>query len=224
MRPAPLLITRLIRAFTTIPVGRAGAYSLLQRAVGGDRLWRRLVAEGLQPKPGDTILDVGCGPADLLSQLPEGLSYTGIEPHRPYLEAARRRHGVRGRFLGHGVEDLAQDELFTRIVLCGTLHHLDEDVARRVLQACAARLHPEGWLVVLEPCPRPGRSLLEDQLYAIDRGGHLRSAQELESLLGEHFKERQTEIWEGVLRLPYTHLLLRCRVPGKGKVGDSPDR
>src|SRR5690606_33354383 len=51
-------------------------YTGLQRAVGADRLRFRCLDE-LDLRPGECVLDLGCGPAYYLDRLPSGVRYFG---------------------------------------------------------------------------------------------------------------------------------------------------
>ncbi len=210
----------LLRRALSRPVGQPRAYSALQRAVGYDRVLRRLAIEVLKVGPDDDVLDVGCGPADILAGLPAGVDYTGIEPHAPYLAAARARWGHRARFIGGRVEELPLGRQYRWVLLLGVLHHVGEAEARSLLAACAARLAPGGALLSLEPCPRAGRPLLEQQLYAIDRGRFVRSEAEQRRLVGAAFSTVQAERWDGMLRMPYSYLLISASAsPGAPPAG-----
>lgn len=201
-------LTRALRRLMSAPVGRARAYSLLQRTVGQERLLRRFVAEALALRPGDRVLDVGCGPADVLAALPAGVRYTGLEPHPPYLAGARRRFGPAADLRGARVEDLPPEALFERVLLMGVLHHLPDPEALALLRACLARRAPGGALVALEPCPRPGRGWVEQQLYAIDRGRFVRGEAGLRALVSQAAPQADFAVWEGMLRVPYTYMVV----------------
>lgn len=213
---------RWARRLLSRPVGQPRAYSALQRAVGYDRVLRRLVLDALKLSPDDDVLDVGCGPADLLAGLAPSVDYTGLEPHAPYLRAAQARWGHRARFIGGRVEDLPLDRRYQRVLLLGVLHHVSDAEARSMLVACAARLAPGGRLISLEPCPRPGRPLLEQQLYAIDRGRFVRAEAEQLALIGAALPEVQAERWDGMLRLPYSYLLITAGHPARPSAPGSP--
>jgi SAM-dependent methyltransferase len=204
---APL--TRALRRLMSAPVGRARAYSLLQRTVGQERLLRRFVDEALALTPGDRVLDVGCGPADVLAALPAGVRYTGLEPHPPYLAGARRRFGPTADLRGARVEELPAGAVFERVLLMGVLHHLPDPEASALLRACLARRAPGGELVALEPCPRPGRGWVEQQLYAIDLGRFVRSEQSLRAMVCAGAPAARFDVWEGMLRVPYTYVVVR---------------
>jgi SAM-dependent methyltransferase len=58
----------------------------------------RATEEYLALKPGDHVIDVGCGPGFLARRLPPGVRYDGIDIDRPYIEYARRRFGSTASF------------------------------------------------------------------------------------------------------------------------------
>jgi ubiquinone/menaquinone biosynthesis C-methylase UbiE len=56
--------------------------------------WRRVLAEQIDPRPGDSIADVGCGTGTqiaLLARACPSLVLIGIDPDPPILERARRK-------------------------------------------------------------------------------------------------------------------------------------
>ena len=77
-------------------LGNVGLYLALQKGIGADRIRYRCLDEA-ELKPGDRILDVGCGPAYYFDRLPE-VSYVGFDTSAPYIAYARKRYGDRGEF------------------------------------------------------------------------------------------------------------------------------
>jgi SAM-dependent methyltransferase len=51
----------------------------------------------VRPQKDDTILDIGCGPADILKYLPD-VRYIGFDISQSYINAAVRRYKDRGTF------------------------------------------------------------------------------------------------------------------------------
>ena len=70
-------------------------YRLFQRLVGGDNLRRIFSQEYIQAHPGQRLLDLGCGPGDLLPFLPQ-TDYHGLDVHRAARVASAAR--ARGQF------------------------------------------------------------------------------------------------------------------------------
>src|SRR4051812_32007526 len=73
------------------------AYRSFTRAIGGN-VWRVYLDEYVRPCPKERVLDIGCGPADILSFLPE-VNYTGVDISPEYIESAKAKFGAKGRFL-----------------------------------------------------------------------------------------------------------------------------
>ena len=61
-------------------------------------IYNILIKNYLRPSIGDRILDIGCGPADLLSYLPQ-VEYIGFDANSKYISDAKRRYGNQGTFI-----------------------------------------------------------------------------------------------------------------------------
>lgn len=108
-------------------------------------------------RPGERVLDLGCGPARLAHLLPEGCAYVGIDYAEGMIrvaeEATTELAGVRTRFL---VADLEQDawhehlgDPFDWVVMRAVLHHIPGYESRsRVLGRAASVLGPQGCVVI----------------------------------------------------------------------------
>src|ERR1700739_3712720 len=73
-------------------------YESFQRAIGARSLRKTLARQYLRPKPGDRVLDLGCGPPRLLEFLPD-VHYVGVDLSPTYIEHADRTFRGRGKFL-----------------------------------------------------------------------------------------------------------------------------
>src|ERR1700745_1432862 len=102
-------------------------YRLFRTIVRGDAC-RIYVSEYVRHAPGDKVLDIGCGPGDILEDLP-AVDYLGFDISPKYVEAARKRFGRRGRFFCANVGLTATDQeaaSFDLVLATGVLHHLDD--------------------------------------------------------------------------------------------------
>jgi SAM-dependent methyltransferase len=188
-------------------------YRLLQRALGATRARRVFVSEYVRCQAGDRVLDVGCGPADLLAFLPEGVDYTGYDLNPRYIEVARRRFRAQGRFLVGRAGDLRDVDLggpFDRILVVALLHHLEDDEAGSVLQEAAHLLAPGGVLVSFDNVRREGQSPVARWLNESDRGARVRSPEAYFALLRSGFTAVEGVVREDLLRIPYSHFIARC--------------
>ena len=192
----------------------AWAYRLAKAGIGAQRASRTFVETYIEPAPGMRILDLGCGPADVLEDL-EGVDYVGVDLSGAYIEAARARFGGRGRFLCGDVGQLPADLAgpYDRVLALGLLHHLEDTECLALLARAASLLAPGGLLVTLDGCYRDGQSPLARFFLGRDRGRRVRTAEGYLALARLAFPAVESHLREDLLRIPYTHLILRGRKP-----------
>jgi SAM-dependent methyltransferase len=200
---------------TYLPLPRAlsspRAYSYAMTALGADSGMRRFVQEHLRVRPGDKVLDLGCGPGRLYPHLPP-TDYCGLDMDAEHLARARVLYPGT-RFEQHDLSaDCPSFELcgFDLIVASGLIHHLPEAVAQRTLQFCRDRLRNGGRLVTLDCAFEEDQNLLARVLVAHDRGRFVRRSQEYLDLVRAFFPEAIMTIRRDLLRVPYTHAIIEC--------------
>lgn len=179
----------------------------------GDR--RRFVEEFVRPQPGMRLLDVGCGPGDVLAHLPEDVEYLGLDLSPAYIQAARRRFGQRGTFLCQSLDRTSAQELgrFDLVLASGLVHHLDDDQARELFRLAGRVLRPDGRLVTLDGCYAPEQSALARYFVSRDRGQYVRTPEVYQALARQVFDEVRSTILYDYIKLPYTHIVMECRRP-----------
>lgn len=199
------------------PLSLAGAYWLVQRLLGASGVHRHLVTEHARVRASERVLDIGCGTGRLLDVLPE-CDYTGFDPSAEYIGAAERRYGARGTFRRAGIEDVQLGAArFDVVFAVGVLHHLDDDRAGDLMRLAAGSLGPGGRLVTLDPGLTPGQPKVARWLAERDRGEHVRAPQAYRSIAQRRFAEVTETTHQGLAVLPYTHVVLACRLDGSAQ-------
>ncbi len=108
--------------------------------------------DSLEVGAGDRVLDVGCGPAEMLIRLIErrGVSAVGVDPNPHFIEEARRRATVRGVMdrleLRHREFSESEGEQFDAALCIGATHAFGG--YRGTLRALARIVRPGGVIAV----------------------------------------------------------------------------
>jgi len=156
------------------------------------------------------VLDIGCGPAEILDYLPD-VEYWGFDISEPYIAQAQKRYGTRGRF--HcGIltrADIEEMPSFDIVLVMGVLHHLNDDEAAELLRLTHELLKPSGRLLTFDPCLEPGQNRVARFLVRHDRGQNVRTragyAMIAHMVFGVSRIEVRHQAW-----IPYTHCLMEC--------------
>lgn len=109
----------------------------------------------IELKPGDSLLDMGCGTGEVIRQLHRrsgGVArLRGIDPSPDMLAVAQRKlRGYGSASVEWGVgESLAYAaDTFHWVISCLTMHHLPMPTKRRALGECYRVLKPQGRLLI----------------------------------------------------------------------------
>jgi len=200
---------------------RSGLWSILESPVvyeafhtliGARRWMHQFVSETIRPKPGDHVLDIGCGPGALLNYLPADVTYTGIDYSEASIARARRKHNGRGHFICADVDGLSRQQLapVSIAVAIGTLHHLDDDAAIAMLRATASILERDGRLIAVDPCFHPDQNLLERTMAKLDRGAHVRPFEQYSELCGRVFAKLVAEFQRSPSFVPHSMCIIQA--------------
>ncbi len=198
---------RISGAYRLITV--PGIYKGLMRALGSDRSIRTYVTDFLAPMPGQKVLDVGCGPAQVLPYLPQ-VDYVGIDLNEKHIAFARENFGARGRFIvGNAAEDLNQEAgSFDLINVSGLLHHLDDKEAISLFAGLKQLPKSDGRIVTFDNVHLPKQRLTVRLLNALDSGLNVRTPEGYVGLLNGLDFEVKTHIFHDLLRIPYDHFIM----------------
>ncbi|MGQ0580260.1 MAG: class I SAM-dependent methyltransferase [Betaproteobacteria bacterium] len=199
-------------------LNRAGVYDAVQNLLLRSGSRSRYVRDFVRPYPGCRILDIGCGPADILAYLPESIGeFAGFDMNPAYIDAARRRWGPRGKFVCQKVEaaTLKAASAYDIVLANGIVHHLDDSEAGHLFEVAHHALRAGGWLLTYDNVYVENQPWFARWLIARDRGRAVRSREGYEALARSHFTQIESTILHDTLRVPYTILVMRCTKNGE---------
>jgi len=200
-------ITSGIRSILSHPQ----AYSVLQNIMGANAARKRIVNDLIKPFPGMQILDLGCGPADILDYM-EDIDYWGYDISDQYISKAKKKFGEgKAHFECKQFDEseLANLPKFDVILAIGLLHHLDDSEVIRLLMLSRMALKRGGRILTVDPCFTPKQNIIARFLVAHDRGQNVRSKNGYVLLAKQVFESTKVMVrhqsW-----IPYTHCFMEC--------------
>jgi SAM-dependent methyltransferase len=190
-------------------LGHVPLYVALQRAVGADRLRYRCLDE-LALRPGDAVLDIGCGPAYYFQRLPS-VRYYGFDTDRRYIDHARKRWGQVAEFRSEifAEHHLAEIPPVDAVLLLGLLHHLSDHDARKLLDLISRSLAPGGRVISVDTCFAPDQGRISRWMSENDRGEYVRWPEGFVGLARDSFDDVTGEVVSEATRVPSSFWLMR---------------
>ena len=200
-------ITTGIRAILSHPM----IYEAFQNLMGAKQGRVRIVRDFIRPFAGMRILDLGCGTAEILSALPNDVTYVGYDMSADYIAAAQKKFGHRGSFHCRLLEsaEVSTLEPFDLVMGIGVLHHLDDATAQQFMALAKAALKPSGRVLTLDPCFATGQNPIAQFLIARDRGQHVREEAGYRTLGTASFSHIVGQLSHKAW-IPYTYWTMEC--------------
>ena len=187
-------------------------YNVFQAAVGGNALRRRLIQNHVRARPGDKVIDIGCGPAQALQSLPD-VEYLGLDTNPDYIAFARRTYGGKGTFVVGDTRSLRSDWRFKDadiVIAIAVLHHLDDEEAADCIRFAYDALKRGGRLICHDACSIPNQGAFSKCIMSHDRGRNIRTELQYRQLAGKIFGDVHAWVDTKPLRIPYVTIVLEC--------------
>lgn len=190
----------------------APVYTLLMWLLGAGKLRQRVVTEFIRPQSGQRILDIGCGPGNILDHLPTDIEYVGFDSSAEYIAEAKRRYSNLNTvfFEAYVTRDTVNSfGEFDIIMSLGVLHHLSDDQALDLFETAHDSLRDEhSRLVTVDNCWLANQRKIAKYFIGRDRGQNVRTVEEYADIARKIFKSVEVVVCQDLLRVPYDHAIL----------------
>lgn len=203
-------VTSGVRAILGNPL----VYSFFQSLVGAFRSRRRVIRDHLRPRPGDSVLEVGCGPGEFFEYFPNEINYTGFDLSQSYIDFAQRKYAHRRNAQFHcaDVSEFALNDpgRFDICFAAGVLHHLSDEECNKLFKTAQSALKKGGRFVSIDPVFVEGQSRIAKYIISKDRGQNVRTEAGYRDLASSVFDNVTVSVRHDLLRMPYSHMIMEC--------------
>jgi SAM-dependent methyltransferase len=190
-------------------------YDTFQQLVGA-YAWRKKVLQQFVSSTAlqnGKLIDIGCGTAEALRYLPQGVEYIGFDRNPVCIDQARERYGhSNATFYCEELSlDFSMNGSPADIVLAlGFIHHLDDMQTLDLLRLAKKMLGPSGFLLTLDPVFDQHQSSLARYIISKDRGTAVRTELAYKELALQVCSQVEVFIDKNPLRIPYTGIVMKC--------------
>lgn len=187
-------------------------YTLWQWIVGDYKLRKIYCRDYIKAKGGDRIIDIGCGPANMVEYLPKDIDYVGFDDSKTYIENAKKKFPQSNYTFFCERVNFAKDfdEKFDIIMANAILHHLDDNEAEKLISFAAKNLKPGGRFLSLDGCFTQNQSKIKNWLLKNDRGKFVRTKDEYFKLFSKYFNNIKVSVREDLYNIPYTIIIFEA--------------
>jgi SAM-dependent methyltransferase len=188
-------------------------YLLFKKLIISDTNRKLFVSKHIKAQKGDSLLDIGCGPADILDLLPE-VNYVGFDINPLYIEYAKRKYDRKGKFFCQHVssKNIIKTDCFDIILAYGVLHHLNNEESLKLFHLAKSAMKPSGKLITFDGCYTENQPPIKKYILSKDRGEFVRTQNEYVSLASNYFPVVNVTVYEKFLRIPYSHIVMECKI------------
>jgi len=184
-------------------------YSLVQRVFSGTSFREKIVRKYITKK-NVKVLDVGCGPAEILSTLPN-IQYYGFDINPIFINSAKKRYENKGKFFCKKFTrtDIKNLPKFDHVLLLGILHHLNDKEINILISNIKKVLKKKGNIIALDNIFINNQNFIAKLLIQMDKGNNVRTKKGYLDILKNHFKKINSKIYHQKF-IPYTWFVTKC--------------
>ena len=150
------------------------------------------------------VLDIGCGPAEILRYLDNKVEYYGID-------YAKKRFNKRGVFIKSIYTRKLSLKLpkFDYVIMSGFLHHLNDSQVKKILSNIKLNIHHSSKVLSLDPVYIKNQNKIAKMIIDLDRGNNVRNVANISKLIKDYSIKKKIIFQKYI---PYTWLYLELKL------------
>ena len=184
-------------------------YTIWQKIIGDYKLRKIYCHDFIRAKENDRVLDIGCGPANMVEYLPENVDYVGFDDSKKYIQSAKKKFPQQNYSFFAKRVNFAQnfDEKFDIIMANAILHHIDDEEADKLISFAKENLKSGARFITLDGVFVQNQSVIKKWILKNDRGKFVRTKDEYFKLFSKHFDNIKITVRDDLYNIPYTIII-----------------
>lgn len=185
-------------------------YKIIQGVMSGTSFRNSIIKKNITKK-NLKILDIGCGPAQILEHIPQ-CDYYGYDIDRRSIQYAKKKYHQKNYHFyckKFNKTELKKLPKFDFIIFFGILHHLSNKEVHEILKLCKKIMKKNSKLLTEDPILLENQNVVAKFLIKKDRGLNVRKKREYIGLLKKHFKKIKNKVIHQYF-IPYTWFTTVC--------------
>lgn len=186
-------------------------YHFSQKVMSAVSFHEYLVKKYIKKRENLNVLDIGCGPAEILSVF-KNINYYGYDTNPNCINYAKKKFLSKNpklfckKFDSKEVKKLPK---FDVILLLGIIHHLNEEENKKLLILCRKALKKSGFILTEDPILIKKQNFIARFLVKSDRGLYVKEKKDYLKLLSKYYKKIESKIYHQKF-IPYTWFSTKC--------------
>ena len=185
-------------------------YKIIQGVMSGTSFRNSIIKKNIT-KSNLKILDIGCGPAQIIEHLPQ-CDYYGYDIDQRSIQYAKKKYYQKNFHFyckKFNKTELKKLPKFDFIIFFGILHHLSNKEVYEILKLCKKIMKKNSKLLTEDPIFLENQNPIAKFLIKKDRGLNVRKKREYLALLKNHFKKIKNKVTHQYF-IPYTWITTIC--------------
>lgn len=188
-------------------------YRITQNVFGRKKGYLMLLNEYLILKEGDSVLDIGCGTADIVDFFSVNINYIGFDINPGYIEYAQSKYKDKVKLFCKRVSEADANTLekFDYIISLAVVHHLNDEEAINLYRLGMGLLKTDGIMITVDPTRNNSDSFIAKLLTNNDRGKHIRFPNQYEQLAKTVFSKADSYIRNDFINIAQSACIIVCK-------------
>ena len=191
----------MIKKILNIPI----IYHLSQKVFLADN-FRKKILQKLITKKNCDVLDIGCGPGNMINYL-SYKKYYGFDTDKNYIKYAKNKYVdcifFCEKFTKSSLKKITKVDV---IILFGILHHVSDRETLNLINKLKLSLKKNSKIIILDPVYIKKQNKFAKFLIDHDRGGYVRTAKEYINLFKKNKISYTHKIYHQKI-VPYTYIV-----------------